>query len=175
MQLDIQELPAIRGGHKREYKISLIHLRTRIKYSEIHSTASSKRVAEVLRRAVGRLPPFFLVVTDNAMVFTMAYTAHSERKTTFERTVAALGLRHWRIARRSPWQNGIIERSNRTDNDECFHREEFSCSDHRRYRHRLWEMHYNTERPHQGVDGCTPLQVFERDYPLHVASIYALT
>ena len=175
MQLDIQELPAIRGGHKREYKISLIHLRTRLKYSEIHSSASSKRVAEVLRRAVGRLPPFFLVVTDNAMVFTMAYTAHPERKTSFERTVAALGLRHWRIARHSPWQNGIIERSNRTDNDECFHREEFTCSEHRRYRHRLWEMHYNTERPHQGIDGATPLQIFERDYPLHAASHYAPT
>ena len=78
--MDIQELPAIRGNRKREYKISMIHLRTRLKYSEIHPSVSSKRVAEALKRAVERLPPFFLVVTDNATLFTMAYTAHPERK-----------------------------------------------------------------------------------------------
>ncbi len=175
MQLDIQELPAIRGNTKREYTISIIHLRTRLKYSEIHTTASSKRVAEVLTRAVSRLPPFFLVVTDNAMVFTMAYTAHPERKPTFERTVEALGMRHYRIKRRSPWQNGIIERSNRTDNEECFHQEEFTCSERRRYRHRLWEMYDNAERPHQGLNGASPLTVFQTEYPFHAAGMGVLT
>ena len=150
-------------------------MRTRMKYSEIHTTASSKRIAEVLRRAVARLPPFHLVVTDNAMVFTMANTPHPERRTTFERTIDALGLRHWRIKPRSPWQNGIIERSNRTDNDECFHRQEFSCSEHRRYQHRLWEMYYNDHRPHQGLDGATPLAIFRRYYPIHAAAMGALT
>lgn len=175
VQLDIQELPAIRGAHKREYKISLIHLRTRLKYSEIHSSASSKRVGEVLERAIERLPPFHLVVTDNAWVFTMAYTAHPHLQTSFEKKIAALGLRHWRIACRSPWQNAMIERSNRTDNDECFHREEFTCSEQRRYRHRLWEMYYNACRPHQGLDGASPLEVFRRDYPLIAAGMGALT
>ena len=171
MQLDLQELPAIKGGHGREYKISLIHLRTRIKYSEIHPRVTSKLIGAVLERSIGRLPPFHLVVTDNAMVFTMAYTAHPERTTTFERTIARLGLRHWRIQRRSPWQNGFIERSNRTDNDECFHRQHFTSSEERRYVHRLWEMYYNTQRPHQGLSGHTPLAVFQRDYPLHASRI----
>ena len=173
--MDIQELPAIRGGKKREYKVSLIHLRTRIKYSEILPRATSRQIANVVRRAIARLPPFHLIVTDNAMVFTMAYTAHPERKTSFERMVETLGLRHWRIARRSPWQNGIIERSNRTDNDECFSQEQFTCSEHRRYRHRLWEMFYNNHRPHQGLSGASPRQVFERDYPFHAATMAALT
>ncbi|GAB4187163.1 MAG: hypothetical protein Fur005_49090 [Roseiflexaceae bacterium] len=175
MQLDSQEFPAIRGDRGREYKISLIHLRTRMKYSEIHPTASSKRIAEVLRRAIGRLPPFFLVVTDNAMVFTMANTPHPERRTAFERMIQALGLRHWRIKPRSPWQNGIIERSNRTDNDECFHRQTFSCSERRRYQHRLWEMFHNAERPHQSLQGVSPQTVFQHEYPLHAACMGALT
>ena len=175
MQLDIQELPAIKGQRGREYKISLLHLRTRIKYSEIHHRIRSKRVAEVLERAIARLPPFHLVVTDNAMIFTMAYTAHPERQTAFERTIARLGLRHWRIACRSPWQNGIIERSNRTDNDECFHRQTFSSSEERQYVHRLWEMFYNTQRPHQGLAGLAPITVFQRDYPFHAGWLCAPT
>ncbi len=36
MQRDIQELPAITGNRGREDKIRLTHLRTRIKYAEIH-------------------------------------------------------------------------------------------------------------------------------------------
>lgn len=146
-----------------------------MKYSEIHPRLSSKGVAQVLRRAVGHLPPFFLVVTDNAWIFTMAYTAHPTRRTTFQQMVAALGMQHMRIAPRSPWQNGIIERSNRTDNDECFHRQQFTCSEHRRYRHRLWEMFYNRQRPHQSLDGATPLAVFQREYPIHAAAMDALT
>lgn len=165
VQMDIQELPAIEGQPGCEYKISLIHLRTRMKYSEIHATASSRQVAAVLERAIGHLPPFYLVMTDNAWCFTMAYTAHPERQSAFERRVQHLGLRHGRIPPRSPWRNGFIERSHRTDNENCFHRERFTCSEQRRYRHRLWEMHYNTERPHQGVQGLTPQAVFQRDYP----------
>ena len=145
-----------------------------MKYSEIHPTASSPRIAGVLRRAIGQLPPFHLVVTDNAMVFTMANTPHPERTTAFEKMIRTLGLRHWRITPRSPWQNGMIERSNRTDNEECFHRETFTCSEQRRYRHRLWEMYYNHHRPHQGVGGATPATIFRRDYFVHASIMGAL-
>lgn len=164
VQLDIQELPAIQGQRGREYKISVIHLRTRMKYSEIHPTQTSAAIARVLAQAVTRLPPFHLVVTDNAMMFTMAYTAHPQRITAFERMAHQLGLRHWRIPRRAPWRNGFIERSNRTDNEECFHRQQFESSEERRYIHRLWEMSYNTRRPHQGLGGETPDAVFRREY-----------
>jgi transposase len=59
IQMDIQQLPAVQGGKGFEYKISAIHLRTRLKYSEIHPDHSSSTVAGVLRRALDRLPPFF--------------------------------------------------------------------------------------------------------------------
>jgi transposase InsO family protein len=175
VQLDIQELPAIRGQRGREYKISLIDLRTRMKYSEITRQATSAQVAAVLERSLDRLPPFHLVVTDNAMVFTMAYSAHPQRKRAFEQTIERLGLRHWRIPRGSPWCNGFIERSNRTDNEECFHQYTFSSPEERQYIDRLWEMYYNSERPHQGLDGHTPLAVFHRDYPIQAAYMGTLT
>lgn len=58
IQMDIQQLPAVKGGQGFEYKISAIHLRTRVKYSEIHPNFKSKTVAGVLRRALDLLPPF---------------------------------------------------------------------------------------------------------------------
>jgi transposase-like protein len=58
IQMDIQQLPAVEGGKGFEYKISAIHLRTRLKYSEIHPDRKSATVAGVLERALDLLPPF---------------------------------------------------------------------------------------------------------------------
>ena len=57
-QMDIQQLPAIKGKEGFEYKISIIHLSTRLKYSEIHDNAYSKTIAGVYQRALEELPPF---------------------------------------------------------------------------------------------------------------------
>jgi hypothetical protein len=59
IQMDIQQLPAVEGGKGFEYKITCIHLRTRVKYSEIHPDHRSKTVAGVLQRAMDFLPPLF--------------------------------------------------------------------------------------------------------------------
>jgi transposase len=62
LQMDIQELPAIRGESGFEYKISILHMATRMKYSEIHPRMSSALVVETLQRALAHLPPFFFSV-----------------------------------------------------------------------------------------------------------------
>ncbi len=59
IQLDIQQLPAVKGGSGFEYKFSAIHLSTRLKYSEIHVECTSRIAAEFVTRAMDRLPPFF--------------------------------------------------------------------------------------------------------------------
>jgi transposase len=58
VQMDIQQLPAIEGHTGYEYKISLIHLATRVKYCEIHPDSTSETVAAVFKRALDILPPF---------------------------------------------------------------------------------------------------------------------
>lgn len=58
VQMDVQQLPSIEGGQGFEYKISLIHLKTRMKYSEIHAECTSETVASVFQRALDQLPPF---------------------------------------------------------------------------------------------------------------------
>ncbi len=170
VQMDIQQIPALKGGSGFEYKISIIHMRTRLKYSEIHPDHRSATVAGVLIRAIDHLPPIRLVWTDNAMEFTMRYTAHPERNTAFQKCVMALDMIHGTCKSRSPWQNGIIERSHRTDNEELFDIMHFIDSEDCRYQLRLFEMYYSHERPHQGLNGLTPFQVYLRDYPLHATT-----
>lgn len=170
MQLDIQQLPAVAGQHGYEYKVSFIHLRTRIKYSEIHPNHQSQTIASVVRRAQDVLPPFRLVWTDNALEFTRRGRGNTDRPTAFERVVAERELKHGTCALRSPWQNGIIERSHRTDNEEVFSQYHFTDPEERRYIHRLWEMEYNARRPHQGLGGDAPMSRYQRDYPLHATT-----
>lgn len=109
-------------------------------------------------------------MTDHAMTFTMRYTAHPERRTAFQQMADALGIRHGTIQSRSPWQNGFIERSHRTDHEECVHVLRFASSEDRRYQHRLWEMTYHHTRPHQGIGNRTPLQVLQQEYRLEAAA-----
>jgi hypothetical protein len=59
IQMDIQQLPAIQGSKGYEYKISMVHLRTRFKYSEIRPDSRSETVAAVLKNGLERLPPPF--------------------------------------------------------------------------------------------------------------------
>jgi transposase InsO family protein len=100
----------------------------------------------------------------------MKYTPYPERLTTFERTIAALKMIHGRCRLRSPWQNGIVERSHRTDNEELFHCLRFVDSEDRRYQLKLWEYEYNTRRPHQGLGGRPPMDVYLSDYRLHATT-----
>lgn len=57
-QMDVQQLPALKGNSGFEYKISSIHLSTRIKYSEIHDNYQSETIAQVFKRSMDIVPPF---------------------------------------------------------------------------------------------------------------------
>jgi putative transposase len=101
----------------------------------------------------------------------MRLSAHPERRCVFTRRLTdEWGLTQGTIEPGCPWQNGLIERSHRTDNEELFDRQRFVDSEDRRYRHRLYEMDYNARRPHQALGMATPLEVYRAEYPLHALS-----
>ena len=169
--MDWQQLPAIKGNTGFSYKISIIHMSTRIKYSEIHDNHNTHTLADFLVRAIKRLPPFYIVFTDNAMAFTMKFAYRSERKTAFTKTAEQRQIIHALIAKGKPWRNGFIERSNRTDNEALFNHKRFTCEEHRRYELRLWEMHYNRQRPHQGIHMLTPFQRARQQHFCRVSNL----
>lgn len=100
----------------------------------------------------------------------MRYTAHPEYLSAFESFLKTQGFLHGKCKKHSPWQNGIIERSHRTDNENLFQQFIFTSAEERRYMLKLWEYEYNYLRPHQGLSGRTPMDVYLTDYPLHAGS-----
>lgn len=100
----------------------------------------------------------------------MKYAFHGDRKTTFEQVGASLNLITAQSRKGCPWQNGIVERSHRTDNEELFRAIRFSSSEERRYYLKLWNYEYNTRRPHQGLGGQCPMDVYLSEYQIHAAT-----
>ena len=97
----------------------------------------------------------------------MRLTTHPERMCAFERYLKEQGWLHGKCKPHSPWQNGIIERSHRTDNEELFHCFRFGSSEERKYQLKLWEQEYNFARPHQSLGGRTPADYFKELFPIH--------
>jgi transposase InsO family protein len=96
----------------------------------------------------------------------MKYAYRSHYQTTFTKTVEGSGRIHALIEKGKPWRNGFIERRNRTDNENLFDRIRFRDSEERKYQLKLWEMHYNHQRPHQGIDNQTPIQRAQQQHPI---------
>jgi transposase InsO family protein len=168
--MDVQFLPKLPTAKGFDYKISLLHVATRLKYSEIHDNQRSATLAQVLVRAQQRLPPFATVYTDNQAAFTMARTHWPHRITAFTRQCQALGIEHVLIPVASPWRNGFIERSNRTDKEMVFAPPYVTTNEERRYHLALWELEYNTRRPHQGIANHTPIQRCAKIHPIFAAT-----
>lgn len=100
----------------------------------------------------------------------MRFTPYPERECSFEKYLREQGFLHGKSAPHSPWQNGIIERSHRTDNEELFHIYLFTSSEERKYYLKLWEYEYNNIRLHQSLGMKTPMQKYVEDYQLHAGS-----
>ena len=66
------------------------------------------------------------------------------------------GVRPVQVAKASPQQNGYVERFNGSMRDELINREVFHSLTEARVMIGNWVEHYNTERPHSGLNMRTP-------------------
>ena len=89
------------------------------------------------------------VMTDNAMNYTLSAE--------FQGALAALGARHVLIRPHCPWQNGKVERLNRTLPVEWAYRRVYPTNAARTRALASWLRRYNTRRPHSALGGRPPI------------------
>ena len=85
-------------------------------------------------------------MTDNAWAY-----KHSLRD-----VCSSLGARQTFIRPHCPWQNGKVERLNRTLATEWAYRQAFTSNDQRAAALAPWLEHYNTQRRHSALGGHPP-------------------
>jgi transposase InsO family protein len=137
-----------------DYVHSLVDDHSRLAYSEILPDETGKTCAAFLQRAAA----YFLtkgitkierLLTDNAL----AYRKSNELK----QVCAELGTTQKFIRPHCPWQNGKVERLNRTLATEWAYHQAFTSNAARTAALAPWLEHYNTERHHSAIGGLPPI------------------
>jgi transposase InsO family protein len=135
-----------------DYVHSLVDDHSRLAYSEILPDEKGATCAEFLTRAAAYFAAHGIdrierVMTDNAWAY-----QHS-----IKTVCAALGARQKFIKPHCPWQNGKVERLNRTLATEWAYRQVFTSNDERAVALAPWIEHYNTRRRHSALGGLPPI------------------
>jgi len=135
-----------------DYIHSLVDDHSRLAYSEVLPDEKGPTCAGFLARAAGYFAEHGIkhierVMTDNAWAY-----KHSLRE-----VCAALGARQVFIRPHCPWQNGKVERLNRTLQTEWAYRQVFTSNTDRTAALAPWIEHYNIQRRHSALGGHPPV------------------
>jgi transposase InsO family protein len=135
-----------------DYVHSLVDDHSRLAYSEILSDEKGATCAAFLHRAAAYFADHGIdrierVMTDNAWAY----------RWSLREVITALGARQTFIKPHCPWQNGKVERLNRTLATEWAYRQVFSSNDERTAALAPWIEHYNTRRRHSALGGLPPI------------------
>jgi transposase InsO family protein len=135
-----------------DYVHAAVDDHTRLAYAEIHPDEKGDTAAGFLTRAAAYFAGHGItrierVLSDNAFAY--------RRSRAFHAAVADLGAKQKFIKPHCPWQNGKVERFNRTLAAEWAYRQPFISNQHRADALAPWIERYNTERIHSS-HGLTP-------------------
>ena len=134
-----------------DYVHSLVDDRTRLAYSEVLPDEKGATCAAFLQRGID----YFLahgiarverLMTDNAWAY-----KHSLRTVCQQHEIRQVFIRP-----HCPWQNGKVERFNRTLQTEWAYRQPFVTNDERTAALAPWLEHYNTRRRHSALGRRPP-------------------
>jgi transposase len=142
-----------------DYVHSLVDDHTRLAYSEVLPDERGTTCAAFLLRAAVYFLGFGItrierVMTDNHFSYRLSADMHQ--------AIAALGAKHVLIRPHCPWQNGKVERFNRTLQTEWAYRQVFLNNAQRAAALAPWLEFYNTERRHTALAGKPPTSRLRR-------------
>lgn len=138
------------GGY--DYVHSLVDDHSRLAYSEILPDEKGPTCAAFLARGIAYFTAHGInrierLLTDNPWAY----------RWSLRELCAELSITQKFIRPHSPWQNGKVERLNRTLMAEWAYRQPFTSNTQRAAALAPWLEHYNTERRHSALGGQPPI------------------
>jgi len=143
-----------RAGIGYDYIHSAVDDHTRLAYSEVLPDEKGTTCAAFLLRAAqafarAGIPVIERVITDNHLSY--------KRSRDMREAITVLGARHLFIKPHCPWQNGKVERYNRTLAAEWAYRQPFTTNTARTAALAPWLDYYNNQRRHTALAGQPPI------------------
>ena len=138
---------------------SMVDDHSRLAYSEVLPDETGATSAAFLTRAAAYFAAHGIqsierVITDNAFAY--------RNSQAFRDAVTALGARQKFIRPHCPWQNGKVERFNRTLATEWAYQQPYATNEQRARALAPWIEQYNTQRRHTALGGRPPVSRLSR-------------
>lgn len=147
------ERPSALRGLGFDYVHSAVDDHSRLAYSEILTDETGPTCGGFLLRAATYFAshgaPIREVITDNHLSY--------KRSHHVAQAIGAIGARHRFIKAHCPWQNGKVERFNRTLQIEWAYRQVFTSNTERSTALAPWLDFYNTRRRHTALGRLPPI------------------
>ena len=168
VEVDIKYVPK-KLKDRRFYQFTAIDCSLRWRYLKIYKDMSSFSAIKFLKELI-EIAPFKIhaIKTDNGSCFTNKYTGYlkssdvlNPRLHPFDLECARLKMEHYLIDPGKPAQNGKVERSHRSDQEQFYDQVKFNSLKMLEYKLKLWNMYYN-DLEHCGLNGLTPNQALRR-------------
>lgn len=164
LEIDVKYVPG-RVENKRYYQYTAIDTSSRWRFLKIYEEQSNYHSILFLQEIMKRFPyKIQAVKTDNGFVFTNRYTGTYKREDfsprqlhAFDKFCAQNDIIHYLIDPGKPAQNGMVERSHRTDQERFYEQNIFKNLKDLKRKIRLWNNEYNNIR-HCGLEGKSPNQ-----------------
>lgn len=136
------------GGYR--YLLTAIDDTSKLAYARFYTTHSSKQAADFLKR---------LHYLTEGEIVNLHHDNGSEFQKDFEQACRDLSLPQWYSRVKTPKDNAVLERFNRTIQEEFVELIDIDLEDIHEVNTRLtdWLIEYNSIRPHQALDYQTPL------------------
>lgn len=171
LEIDVKYVPG-RIKNRRYYQYTAIDCASRWRHMKIYEEQSNYHSILFLKELISMFPHRIEAVkTDNGFVFTNLYTGTYKRADllpkrphSFDRFCNKNNIIHYLIDRGKPQQNGTVERSHRTDQEQFYNRNKFRSLKDLERKIQLWNMYYN-DLEHCGLNGKSPNR-FLADYQL---------
>lgn len=127
VEIDVKYVPpeciGFQSEYARYYQITAIDLYSRkriLKLVNEHSTYETAKMLSSLEKEFGF--KIRTIQTDNGREFC---NDQNQKESLFEEVMVELGIDHIRTRPYSPWQNGVVERSHKMDNEMFYSRRRF--------------------------------------------------
>lgn len=153
---------------KTLYLVCVIDSCTRIAWAEITEDIKALTVMFAALKCLNMIADeydirFAEVLTDNGPEFGKSNSS-KKKEHPFERMLMELGIKHRYTRPYRPQTNGKAERFWRTIEEDLFYETSFDSIEHIKDELLQYMVYYNHERPHQALNGKTPVE-FAKNCP----------
>ena len=151
------------GAKGRSYLVCVLDACTRLAWAEVVDDLKSLSVMFAALKSINLLSAeygvrFEAILTDNGAEVA---SPRNQAGHPMERMLLELGITHRYTRPYRPQTNGKVERFWRTLNEDLLEGTTFESVEELKEELLEYLLYYNTERPHQGLGGKTPLQIMQ--------------